>query len=327
MSRPTAPWTPAMRDGVSASRVAVHGGPWTSVLQFMTARFAMVDDWPQRFNQGEVLNTFGANVQADDLCIPGAIYWYWRQPPPEPRVPFELTVLHQCEHLVAIDKPHFLAAVPSGRHLHETALVRVKKLLGIASLVPMHRLDRETAGVMLFIVRPQERHAYQALLRERRVHKVYEAIAAWRDGLQWPLDCRLRLEEPQDEAFMQMRVVPGEPNAETRIDLLSLLHPAVNPATSVTPVPVAHYRLTPRTGKRHQLRVQMNALGLPIVGDRIYPRLWPEAASGETPDHSQPLQLLAREFSFLDPFTGERRQFVSLRKLAMAEVAETPMVA
>ncbi len=295
-----------MRDGVSASRVAVHGGPWACVLQFMSSRFAMVNDWPQRFDQGEVLSSHGASVRADDACLPGTVYWYWRQPPAEPRVPFELTVLHQCEHLVAIDKPHFLAAVPSGRHLHETALVRAKKLLGIASLVPMHRLDRETAGVMLFIVRPHERHAYQALLRERQVHKVYEAIAPWREELPWPLDCCMRLEEPQDDAFMQMRVVPGEPNAETHIELIKRMGH------------LAHYRLSPRTGKRHQLRAQMNALGLPILGDRIYPRLWPELALGEVPDHSHPLQLLAREFAFVDPFSGEQRRFLSQRSLAMA---------
>ena len=321
-------WAPPPRDGVGASRVAVGGGPWPCVLDFLVARFAAVDDWPLRLAQGDVLDASGRTLAADAVCVPGMLLWYWRRPPPEPRVPFEINVLHQDEHLVVVDKPHFLPVIPSGPYLQETVLVRLKRQLGISSLAPMHRLDRDTAGVLLFTVQPATRHAYQSLLRDRLVCKVYEAVAPWRADLVLPLRCCSRLEQRPGLAFMQMQVVPGEPNAETLIELIGRIElpaplPSADgpgpPARPGLPAgPLAHYRLTPRTGRKHQLRAQLSALGLAIIGDRIYPRLWPEPAADSAPDYSQPLQLLAREMAFVDPLSGEPRRFTSRRRLEWA---------
>jgi len=315
MTRPRPAWTPPLRDGVSASRVAVSGGPWASVAAFLGARLRAGIDWRERIAQGDVLDQHGQPLAADAPCKDGAVLWYWRSLPPEPRVPFELALLHQCEHLVVVDKPHFLPVTPGGRYLQETALVRLKRLLGIATLVPMHRLDLETAGVLAFTVQPAARHAYHALMREHRAHKVYEAVATWRSDLTLPMTASHRLEEPADEGFMQMQLRPGAANAHTRIELMRRLgsHPS----------DLALYRLTPLTGRKHQLRAQMNALGLPLVGDRIYPTLWPEPAPGDEPDYRQPLQLLARELSFTDPVTGQPRRFVSRRQLAWAAWPDT----
>ncbi len=306
MTRPRAPWTPPLRDGVSASRVAVSAGPWATLADFLAARLPAASDWPERLARGEVLDALGQPVAPDAPCVPGQVLWYWRAPPPESEPPEDIAVLHQCEHLVAVDKPHFMSVTPGGRHLHQTVLVRLKRLLGIATLTPMHRLDRETAGVLLFIVRAEDRHAYQTLLRDREVHKVYEAVAPWRSDLTLPLDCIDRLIEPPGDNFMQMQVQPGEPNAQTRIELIRRLGPDR-----------AHYRLLPLTGRKHQLRMHLNGLGLPIVGDRIYPRLWPEPPAGAPPDWSNPLQLLAREIAFTDPVTGQARAYSSRRRLAM----------
>lgn len=317
MTRPRPAWTPPLRDGVSASRVAVSGGPWSSVAAFLAARLRPGIDWADRVAQGKVLDHDGQPVTPDAPCTEGAVYWYWRSLPPEPRVPFELEVLHQCEHLVVVDKPHFLPVTPGGRYLQETALVRLKRLLGIATLVPMHRLDLETAGVLAFVVQPAARHAYHALMREHRAHKVYEAVAPWSSDLALPMTASHRLEEPAGDGFMQMQVLPGEPNAHTHIELLRRLGADASGAER------ALYRLTPHTGRKHQLRAQMNALGLPLVGDRIYPRLWPEPAPGAEPDYRQPLQLLARELAFTDPVTGQPRCFVSRRQLALAGWPDT----
>lgn len=300
-----------MRDGVSASRVAVGTGAaappaGTCWAEFLAARLPMVDDWPARLARGEVLGAAGQPLAAGAACIPGAVLWYWRSLPPEPRVPFELVLLHQDAHLIVVDKPHFLPVIPRGRYLQETALVRLKRQLGIDTLVPMHRLDRETAGVLLFTVQPATRAAYQTLLRDRQVHKVYEALAPWRDDLVLPMTLRHRLEEAPGDGFMQMQVVPGEPNAQTELALIGRLGRLGD---------IAHYRLMPLTGRKHQLRAQMNALGLPILGDRIYPRLWPEPPPDALPDYGQPLQLLARELSFRDPLTGAMRRFSSQRRL------------
>lgn len=338
MSRPRTAWTPPLRDGVSASRVAVIHGPWRHVADFLSQRLPLVHDWPERLAAGQVLDAEGRPVAAHAPCRPGAVLWYWRQLPPEPRIPFELEVLHQDEHLVVVDKPHFLPVIPRGRYLQETVLVRLKRLLGLPDLVPMHRLDRETAGVLLFTVQPATRHAYQSLLSARAVRKVYEAVAPWREGLSFPMTLQHRLQEPRDERFMQMQVVPGEPNAHTDVELIARLPrcgPALGPEAPADDAPAApdpgaellqwaHYRLHPLTGRKHQLRAQMNAAGLPLLGDRLYPELWPELAPDAPPDYSHPLQLLAREIAFTDPLTGAPRRFTSRRSLQATQAAAPP---
>ena len=308
MTPPTDAFVPPLRNGVGASRVGVGAGRFASVLDFLVARFPAVADWPARLARGDVLDARGQPLAADARCAPGTLLWYWRDPPPEPRIPFEIELLHHDEHLVVVDKPHFLPVIPGGRHLLETVLVRLRRELGIATLAPMHRLDRDTAGVLVFIVQPATRHAYQSLLRDRQVRKVYEAVAPWRDDIAMPLLCRHRLEQRPGGAFMQMQVVPGEANAETLVELVARIEASG----------LAHYRLTPHTGRKHQLRAQMSALGLPIVGDRIYPHLLPAPAADAPPDWSQPLQLLAREFAFTDPISGEARCFTSRRRLLLA---------
>jgi tRNA pseudouridine32 synthase / 23S rRNA pseudouridine746 synthase len=306
MSRPTAHWRPPLREGVGASRVAMSLGPSHSVLDFLAQRLPAVprEGWRLRLSAGEVLDGQGQPVAPDARCERHGILWYWRTlESPEPEVPFAHTILHQDERLVVADKPHFLSMTPKGRWLQQTLLVRLKRETGIDTLVPVHRLDRETAGVVLFSVRPQDRHAYQSLFRERQVHKVYEAVAPWRPELRFPLERHTRLCERAD-AFMQMEEVDGPPNARTRVALIERVSEQL-----------AHYRLTPETGRKHQLRAHMNALGLPIVGDRIYPVLRPDDAADEAPDFSQPLQLLARSIGFVDPISGEPRRFESARAL------------
>jgi len=185
--------------------------------------------------------------------------------------------------------------------------------------VPLHRLDRATAGVLLFSAQPATRDAYHALLRERRVHKVYVAVAPWRGDLPPRLTLRHRLLDPPGARHLPVRVVAGEPNAHTQIELLRRLSRRDGhggPAREL-----AHYRLTPVTGRRHQLRAQLDALGMPIVGDRMYPTLWPEPAADAPPDYTRPLQLLAREINFTDPLSGAPTRFVSRRQLALAEGA------
>lgn len=292
-----------MRDGVSASRVAVPAGPWPSVEAFLAARLPRVADWPARVARGDVLDEAGRPLAPGSACRTGAVLWYWRSLPAEPRVPFEIEVLHQDEHLVVVDKPHFLPVTPGGSHLQETVLVRLKRLLGLQTLTPIHRLDRETAGLLLFSIQPASRNAYHALLRERRLHKVYEAVAPWRQALQQPRTVTSRLRERPGEAFMQVEEVPGPPNAITELMMVARSGEW------------ALYRLLPRTGAKHQLRAHMNALGAPILGDRIYPVLWPHPAPDAPPDWSQPLQLLARELAFNDPVSGLPRHFESRRRL------------
>ncbi|MFG6464453.1 pseudouridine synthase [Roseateles sp. DXS20W] len=291
MARPAKPALP-LRDGVAASAVFCPPGPWATTAAFLAERLPRVDDWAERLARGDVVDDGGQPVAA--AYQPNRRVYYWRYLADEPVVPFEARVVFQDEHLLVADKPHFLPVTPSGLYARQTLMARLRHATGLADLIPIHRLDRETAGLVVFAVRPQDRDAYHRLFRERTVDKVYEAVAPAGEG-PWPRVVRHRLAEPDGDDFMQMQVVPGEPNAETRIDLVERLADGL-----------ARYELRPHTGQRHQLRVQMNALGLPIVGDRIYPVL---QLHENPPRFDAPLQLVAREIAFTDPVTGQRRYF------------------
>jgi tRNA pseudouridine32 synthase/23S rRNA pseudouridine746 synthase len=280
--------------------VALPPGPWGSIDEFLAERFAAIpaDIWRARMQRGELLDEHGAAVAPGQPYRAGGRLYYYRAIDDEPKVPFDEVLLFQDELLVAVDKPHFLSVTPGGRHLHETLLVRLKRRLGIDTLTPLHRLDRETAGVVVFSVQPATRGAYQALFAHKTVRKHYEAVAPWRPELAFPLTRRSRLVE--DAHFLRMCEAPGEPNAETHFEVLETLGS------------LGRYRLTPVTGRTHQLRVHCAALGLPIAGDRMYPTLLP----ADTDDHARPLQLLATTLAFTDPVTGQARRFETARQLA-----------
>ena len=291
-------------EGVSASRVYLPADQsHPNLLQFFIKQFPHIEvkEWESRFAQGLVLNDVGESLAANDAYLPNTHLIYFRRLAREPEIPFEEEILYQDEHILVADKPHFLPVTPSGLYLHQTLLNRLKKKTGIQTLSPIHRIDRDTAGLVIFSVNPNERAHYQNLFRDRAVTKVYEAIAPYSQSLiaKLPLNYRSRLEE--SEHFLQMIEVEGEPNADTLIELIA------------EHLPWAKYRLTPGSGKKHQLRCHLNVLGIPIKDDQIYPTLTPYQEYDL--NISKPLQLLAKEVSFLDPITGTQRSFCSQRKL------------
>ncbi|MFT3856734.1 MAG: pseudouridine synthase [Aquabacterium sp.] len=304
-ARPRRRHRPALptRNGVSASCVALPHGPWPTVLAFLAHRIPAVshDDWAARMARGEVMDHEGQPLAPDAAYRPQTKVYYWRSLPFEHPIPFEEGVVFQDEWLVIADKPHFLPVTPKGRYLQETLLVRLKRRLGLDTLVPMHRIDRETAGLVAFTIQPATRDAYQALFRDKRVRKSYEAIAPLNPALRFPLTHRSRLEE--SERFMAMHEVAGPPNAETEVTLLE------------TADGWGRFLLQPITGQKHQLRAHMAALGMPLVNDQIYPELMPAQPAHEPPDVSRPLQLLARSLAFEDPVTGQARHFDCGRSL------------
>ena len=292
---------PPSRDGVGPSCVGLPPGPWRSMLDFFEQRFPSISRalWQQRMEQGLVIDEHGLAVMPDRPYQAQQRAYYYRAVAAEPRIPFDETVLYQDEHLVVADKPHFLPVVPSGNYLNETLLLRLRQKLGLAALVPVHRIDRDTAGLVLFSVQPASRAAYSALFAQRQVKKTYEAIAPWRGDLSFPLTRTSRMVEAGH--FMLQHEVAGVANAITHIDLLEVHGDR------------ARYALSPVTGKRHQLRVHMAALGLPIVGDGLYPTLTPEGQI----DYDRPLQLLARSIEFVDPISAELRRFESMQRLTL----------
>jgi len=290
-----------VRDGVGPSCVVLPAGDWPTVLDYFAHRFTAVTrpQWQVRMGAGEVVDVHGVPITETRRFEPNLRIYYYRHLDSEPRVPFEERVLFRDEHLLAVDKPHFLSISPVGKYVQETLLVRLKRKLGIDELVPLHRIDRETAGVVLFSVQRASRGAYVQLFAERTIEKRYEAIVHRTADFAPPAVRCSRLED--DTHFMRMREVPGEPNSETHIEVLA------------TGADWAHLSLSPVTGRRHQLRVHCHALGMPILNDAIYPVLRPEG----TDDYERPLQLLAREVRFRDPLSGAERFFASNRSLAL----------
>ena len=287
------------RNGVGPSCVGLPAGNWPTITDFLVERFPAITRavWLDRMASQLVADEFGELVTPLRPYPSHMRIYYYRALEHETRIPFEAAVLYQDDHLVVADKPHFLPVTPSGHYLQETLLVRLKNQLGIETLTPIHRIDRETAGLVLFSTRLADRNAYQGLFRTHSIAKHYEAMAPWRDDLTLPLTLKSRIVE--DDLFFRQREVPGDANSETHVDVLE-----VRGRT-------ARYALSPVTGKKHQLRVHMNALGLPILNDRMYP---PRTdTSGD--DFNAPLQLLAKSIAFTDPVTGEVRRFESRRQL------------
>lgn len=274
-------------------------GAWATVRDHLVTRLAAgAGTIDGMLDAGLIVDAAGRPVPRDMAYVPGMYVWFHRQLPDEERVPFAIEVLYRDGHLVVADKPHFLATTPRGSHVAETALARLRRQLGIPTLGAAHRLDRLTAGLVLFIVRPEERGAYQSLFRDKRVTKEYEAVARYEPALDLPCTVSSRIVKERGE--MAAREVEGEPNAVSRVELLE--HHSGR----------ARYRLMPRTGQTHQLRVHMSALGVPILGDPLYPVVTGPVADG---DFRHPLQLLARVLEFTDPVTGREHRFISSRLL------------
>ncbi|HEX7801366.1 MAG TPA: pseudouridine synthase [Pseudoxanthomonas sp.] len=282
-----------------ASTLQLPPGAWATLLDGLCARFPRIDRerWLDRFARGRVLDSERRPLSADTPYRVGATIRYFREVAEEPRIPFEEAILHVDQHLVMADKPHFLPVAPAGAHVRETLLTRLVGRLGNPDLVPLHRIDRGTAGLVLFSANKASRDAYQALFRERLIEKRYEAVAPALPGLRFPLVRESRI--VKSEPFFRMREEEGEANSRTRIEVLR------------SDGEWWRYGLFPVSGRKHQLRVHMAGLGAPIRHDPYYPDLAEQAGD----DYGRPLQLLAKGLSFMDPLSGVQRAFESRRVL------------
>jgi tRNA pseudouridine32 synthase/23S rRNA pseudouridine746 synthase len=287
-------------NGVGPSCMRIMHNSGRTVLECLTRRFPGIaaEAWISRMKNGKVVDENGRGLEPDTLCRPGGYIYYYRELDKETPIPFEESLLYRDDHILVADKPHFLPVIPSGRYLQETLLVRLKQKLVLDHLVPLHRIDRETAGLVIFSHDPGTRGRYASLFRDRKVRKIYEAMAPYAPGIVFPLEVSSRI--TKGKPFFRMVEEDGVPNATTRISIIE------------TVKDTTRYRLEPLTGRKHQLRLHMAALGIPILNDRIYPVTMPPAED----DFSRPLKLLARSVTFPDPFTGQTMHFESRTRLA-----------
>ncbi len=287
-------------EGVAPSCLRMSCPEERNILEYLGERFPRIDakTWIERMRRGRVVDGSGNPLTPESRGRRGSYIFYYRELEEETPIPFEERILYRDEHILAVDKPHFLPVVPSGRFLRETLLVRLKRNLSLEHLVPIHRIDRETAGVVIFSHDPATRGRYASLFQEQKVEKVYEALAPTLPGMIFPLIHCSCLKE--GKPFFRMEEVDGPANSETRIEIIEVRGD------------ITLYRLIPATGRKHQLRVHMAALGIPIINDRFYPEAGP--AGGD--DLSRPLKLLARSVSFPDPLTGRHMHFESTRELS-----------
>lgn len=304
-----------IRDGLNPTRIRLPAADLDTadtVVGYLHQRFATRPDLKdvtdaerarlarrldEQVAAGEVVDHEGRPIGPETAYEEGMFVHLYRDPPVEQPIPFETEVLFRDENLLVVDKPHFLASTPRGRYIAESALVRLRRELDLPELSPLHRLDRVTAGVLAFSLRPADRGAYQTLFARREVEKEYHAVADHRPELSFPLTVENRLVKERGTPIAEQ--VPGEPNSRTDIEIID------------TRNGLALYRLVPHTGRTHQLRVHLSGLGLPIRFDPFYPTL----TDPDPRDFSRPLQLLARTLAFTDPITGQRREFVSRRRL------------
>ncbi|MEU7765391.1 RluA family pseudouridine synthase [Nocardia sp. NPDC049190] len=287
------------RHGLDPARLRLpEQGDWATIRDHLVDRLprvpaARIDEL---LHVGGIVDLDGP-IAPDAAYVPGGAVWFHRDLPDETVVPFEIPVVHRDDDLLVVDKPHFLATIPRGQHILQTALVRLRRELDLPDLVPAHRLDRVTAGLVLFVINPVRRGAYQTMFHQRTVRKEYEAIAGFDPDLTLPRVVRSRI--IKEKQVLAAREVPGEPNAETEIELLEHRDG------------LGRYRLRPHTGRTHQLRLHMNSLGIPILGDDFYPALTDKPVD----DFTRPLQLLATSLEFTDPVTREARRFETTRTL------------
>jgi tRNA pseudouridine32 synthase/23S rRNA pseudouridine746 synthase len=275
-----------------------------TVLEYLIIKFPYIDAqiWRQRVAEGKVHFDDGSLITTLSLFQPQQRIYYYREVDSEPSIPFKETIIFQDQHILVAYKPHFLAVTPGGIYVNECLQNRLRRSTGIEALQTLHRLDRVTAGLVMFSINPDTRHRYHQLFRTRQIHKSYQAIAKIDGGQnligqEWEVKNRIEHGEPR----FRMRVTEGEANSHSVVRCLQ------------QSAQLALFELNPVTGKTHQLRIHMQALGWPILNDKYYPQLQPLSAD----DYSAPLQLLAKELRFIDPVTQHPRHFSANRNLSL----------
>jgi tRNA pseudouridine32 synthase/23S rRNA pseudouridine746 synthase len=274
--------------------------PYPTLLEFLARRFPAIhaDCWRARILAGKVLDQQGTAVTLDTPYAPHRRMFYFREVEEEPSIPCAEKILFQNDEILVACKPHFLPVTPGGRYVNECLLGRLQRATGNPALTPVHRIDRETAGLVLFSADRKTRGLYHELFARGEVDKTYHALA---ECPQTSLENEWRVENRivRGDPWFRRQVVPGAVNARSHIRLVEARGRR------------ARFILHPFTGKTHQLRLHMSGLGFAIVNDRLYPAL----RTRPEDDGEQPLRLIAKRLRFRDPVSGAPMDFVSEREI------------
>ncbi len=287
---------------MTPTRVRDSPAKWETMLDWLVERLPAHVPVQQMVERSEFVYRDGTAIQAGDPYRHHTYVWFHRDVKPEPEVPGRIHLIHQDERIVVVDKPPFLATIPRGTHIRQSVVVRLRDELSLPELTPMHRLDRATSGLLALTTQKRWRGIYQPLFDRRKVTRTYLALAPLRTDLNFPFRVTSHLQKTH--GVPQTKVFPGRsPNSETIMELAG------------TVGDLGLYRLTPKTGRTHQLRAHLSGLGIPIINDPLYPDMLDVAVD----DFSRPLQLLAAELTFTDPIEGTLRAFRSMRDLPVLE--------
>ncbi|MGD9731404.1 MAG: pseudouridine synthase [Desulfamplus sp.] len=292
------------------------------VIDFLCSRFPNISRelWLKRIESGKVLDHNKRALNIESRCVPCSKIYYFREVASEPVIPFKESIIFQNDHLLVADKPHFLPVTPSGKYVNQSLLNRLKIRTGIDEISPIHRIDRETAGLVLFSVDKKSRALYQKMFMDGTVKKRYLALTHCSDRmfekfvLQKRLDARWSIKNRiiQGEPWFRMKIDnQGEINAVTEAEIIGIMkldNKRLSINNTLNPSFAAIFRLFPKTGKKHQLRLHLSSIGFPIINDRLYPELMPEETQI---NFANPLKLLAQQIEFNDPVSGGYMEFKS----------------
>lgn len=283
-----------------------HNPGVTSVLEYLIHKFPNIspDIWQQRMAEGKVHWHDGALIGEHTPFVAQQRVYYYREVKSEAIIPFAEKIIFQDELILVAYKPHFLPVTPGGEYVDECLQNRLRNKTGNQQLQAMHRIDKGTAGLVLFATKAITRPHYHHLFETQQVKKIYQGIAKAKNdsnkplpNQQWEVKNRIEKSEPK---FL-MHIVEGLANSHSLIRCLKRSNDK------------ALFELKPITGKTHQLRLHMQSLGWPLLNDTCYPHLQPS----KTEDYSQPLQLLAQRLEFIDPITKAFRCFSSNTQLSL----------
>jgi len=172
-----------------------------TIFEYLLARFPQVNAaiWRERVSRGLIMLSDGTALEENSPYRHGMTVFYRKEVPSEPPLLEEPLIVYRDDEILVADKPHGMPVTPSGEHIGRSLFVRLQRITGLPDLAPIHRLDRDTAGLLLFTIKADARAHYHRLFAEGRIEREYLAVAHVDAPLQrthWRIENRIEVGEP-----------------------------------------------------------------------------------------------------------------------------------